>query len=281
MIGADYMTMNNEFYHIISESINSRIEEEGDQFIVRDAALDSARQIEQLNQMIEQGVDALVIAPVDWQSLTNVLDKARERGILVVIVDTDVNDPRYVDSTIASDNYEAGQVLGEYYLTQIQKSNLVLLTHEAAKSARDRVQGFLDVVQQNPNIKVVSRLDCEGQLEIAMPKMKDLIQSGTQFDTVFCLNDLAAVGAVAALDENNLTDKVQVYGIDASPDSKTLVNEGLIKATIAQFPIEIGKKTADVLYDLFDDRPVQTDIRIPVELITKDNIGNFNLDRWQ
>ena len=81
------------------------------------------------------------------------------------------------------------------------------MTHDSARSARERVDGFLDTVSANENIQVVKRIECEGQVEIAMPRLQEAIDEGLDFDTVFCLNDLAGVGVVAALDENGLLIK--------------------------------------------------------------------------
>ena len=113
-----------------------------------------------------------------------------------------------------------------------------------------------------------------------MPKLQEAIDEGLQFDSIFCLNDLASVGVVAALDENGLLDEVDVYGVDASPDSKALIYEGMMDATAAQFPTVIGERAADTLYDLLDGKEV-TDILTPVRLITRSNVEEFGISRWQ
>lgn len=82
VIGVSYMTMNNEFYAIMSEEINARIEAEGDKIILRDPALDEERQREQISEMLDAGIDLLVVTPVDWESLTPVLQQAKNREYL-------------------------------------------------------------------------------------------------------------------------------------------------------------------------------------------------------
>lgn len=281
LIGVSYMTMNNEFYKIMSEEINARAAAEGDRLILRDPALDADRQITQIGEMLDAGIDVLVITPVDWESLTSVLKRAKEEGVYVVVVDSNVYDEDLADCTITSDNYNAGRIIGEYFLTQCQKAELVIMTHETAKSGQDRVKGFIDAVEGHEGIEVVSRIECEGQTEIAMPKLQEAIQQGLSFDHVFCLNDLAAVGVVAALDENQLLDEVQVYGVDASPDSKALIYEGMMKASAAQFPTEIGSEAADVIYQLLNGESVSDNILVPVKMITRENVEEFGIDRWQ
>ena len=114
-----------------------------------------------------------------------------------------------------------------------------------------------------------------------MPQLKNAIEEGVVFDSVFCLNDLAAVGAVAALDEHGMLDQVKVYGIDASPDAKALIKEGMMSASSAQFPSRIGQTAADVIYRLLAGEQVDRNISVSVELVTKDNVEEYSIDRWQ
>ena len=281
LIGLSYMTMNNEFYKIMSEEINDRIEAEGDRMVMRDPALDAGRQIEQIEEMLEMGIDALVVTPVDSDKLTEVLKEARAQGVHIIVLDTDVSGEGLADCTITSDNYGAGHLVGEYFLTQYDSARIVVMTHETTESGRQRVQGFLDAVLEKEGMEIAQRIECEGQVEIAMPAMQEAVSSGLEFDAVFCLNDLASVGVVAALEENGLLEETGVYGVDGSPDSKALIAEGMMQATAAQFPTRIGSRAADVLYDLLAGETVEKHILIPVELVTRDNVNEFGTDRWQ
>lgn len=281
LIGASYMTMNNEFYKIMSEEIAGKVEAEGDRMVLRDPALDVDRQIEQINEMLDMGIDVLILTPVDFGSLTPVLEKAREKGVFVLVLDTNVREEELVDCTITSDNYQAGKIVGEYFLKQHDKAELIIMTHDATQSGRDRVQGFKDAVLKNENIKIVREIDCKGQLEIAMPELQEVIDEGIAFDSVFCLNDLASVGVAAALDENGLLGEIKLYGVDASPDAKAMISEGMMSASAAQFPTEIGKEAAEMIYRLLDGEQAEKNILVPVQLITKENVDQFGIDRWQ
>lgn len=281
LIGLSYMTMNNEFYKIMSEEINARIEAEGDRMVMRDPALDVERQITQIEEMLTMGIDVLVLTPVDSEKIVDVLRKAKKQGVYIVVLDTGVSDQTVADCTITSDNYGAGVAVGEYFLSKKQQARVVVMTHQAAQSGRNRVQGFLDTVAGSEDIKIVKSIECEGQTEIAMPGMRSVIETGIDFDTVFCLNDLATVGVIAALEEKGMLDKVGVYGVDGSPDAKALIHEGMMQATAAQFPSEIGKTAAENIYRLLEGEPVEKMTRIPVRLVDKENVDSFGTDRWQ
>lgn len=159
--------------------------------VLRDSALSAERQIEQIQEMLDNNVQSSELA----------------------------------DCTITSDNYQAGVLVGEYFLTQHEKSRILVMTREATRSGQDRVQGFIDTVSANENMEIVQKIECEGQLEIAMLKMQQAIEDGIEFDSVFCLNDLASVGVAAALDEKNMLSTVDLYGVDTSPDAKALIAE--------------------------------------------------------
>lgn len=281
LIGASYMTMNNEFYEILNEQISHRVEAEGDRIILRDPALSVRRQQEQIEMMLEEGISVLILTPVDADGLSDVLKKAHNRGVKVIVVDSSVSDETLVDCTIVSDNYKAGCLLGEYLMRNKDSSRVVIMTHETATSGRERVQGFLDTIKGNDKFTVVRKVPCEGQLEIAMPKMEKIIEAGTRFDSVFCLNDPASLGVAAALDSKGLLDSVDIYGVDASPDAKQLINEGKMKASVAQFPSQIGEEAANAIYDLLEGKEVERYISVPVELVTKENVEQHNVDRWQ
>lgn len=281
LIGASYMTMNNEFYKIISEEINARVEAEGDILMLRDPALDAGRQKSQILEMLDMGIDVLILTPVEWESLTEVLKTAKEQQVLIIVVDTKVFDSDLADCTITSDNYSAGRLVGEYFCRQHDEAKLLIMTHETTKSGQDRVQGFIDAAGGKAGIQIVKKIECMGQLEIAMPKLQETIDEGIAFDNIFCLNDLAGVGAAAALEENNMTGKVGIYGVDASPDSKALIKEGIMQASAAQFPSEIGRQAADAAYRLLAGESVEKDILVPVALITQENVEEFGTDRWQ
>ena len=281
LIGASYMTMNNEFYEILNEQISHRVEAEGDRLILRNPALSVSRQVEQIGKMLDEGISVLILTPVDSDGLTDILKKARQQGVKIIVVDSNVSDEQLVDCTIVSDNYRAGCLLGDYLVQNKENSKVVILTHEAATSGRERVQGFLDTIGGHEGIEVVEKVPCEGQLEVAMPQMEKLIEQGKEFDSVFCLNDPSSLGAAAALETRGLLDKVDIYGIDASPDAKQLIYEGKMKASVAQFPSRIGEEAANAIYDLLDGKEVKSYISVPVELVTKENVEYYNVDRWQ
>lgn len=280
-IGATYMTMNNPFYSVIDEELRLMIESRGDILLTRDPALDQEKQNDQIHELLAGGIDLLVINPVDFQQIRPALEEARAEGVPVVIVDSQVSDPTLVACTIASDNYGAGVLCAEHLMRTRDAAHIALLEHPAAQSGVDRIQGFCDTLAGHPQYQIVGRASSDGQLELAMPALDGLLNANPEIDVVMALNDPTALGAMAALEERNLLDRTLVYGVDGAPEAKNMIFEGVMTATVAQSPIQIGHTTAQVIYQILSGEPYETEIIVPVELITAENVNQFGSDGWQ
>ena len=280
-IGATYMTMNNPFYSVIDEELRLMIESRGDILLTRDSALDQDKQNDQIHELLAGGIDLLVINPVDFQQIRPALEEARDAGVPVVIVDSQVSDPALVACTIASDNYGAGVLCAEHLIRTRDSARIALLEHPTAQSALDRIQGFCDTIADYPQYQIAGRASSDGQLELAMPALDSLLGADPDIDVVMALNDPTALGAMAALKERQLLDRTLVYGVDGAPEAKNMIFEGVMTATVAQSPIQIGQTTAQVIYQILSGEDYESEIIVPVELITAENVGQFGSDGWQ
>ncbi|MGT2924951.1 substrate-binding domain-containing protein [Streptococcus caviae] len=282
-IGATYMTMNNDFYKYLNAEVEKSVNERHDQLYTRDPALSIKKQVEQVRFFIREKVDIIIINPVDGNSsqLIASLKKAKKEGIKVIAVDSQFKDSSAVNTTIASDNYKAGVLCAEQMMRTKKSADILLLEHRDALSAASRIQGFLDTIKKHRAYRIVSRIDSLGQTEIAMPKVKKLIQDGLDFDTVMALNDRAAIGALAAI-KGEKKANTQIYGIDGSPDMKSLLAATPeIQATVAQSPYTMGQEVIKATFKLSKNQAYPKEIVVPVQLLTKKNIGEADLAGWQ
>lgn len=138
-IGATYMTLNNPFFNVIDDEVRNVVEANGDVLISLDPALDLQKQKEQIHYLIEQGVSALIINPVDFTGLSEELKEAREANIPVITVDTDVFDEDLVAYSLMSDNYDAGVQCAKDMMKRKKSADIVLLQHSTAYSAVQRI----------------------------------------------------------------------------------------------------------------------------------------------
>lgn len=281
VFGVSYMTMNNPFYKIINNEILKVVEKNNDTLITLDPELDVDKQNEQIYKFIDQKVDGIFINPIDFEQIEPALQAAKRANIPVIIIDALVSDESLVNCTIVSDNYDAGVQCAKDMMERLDSANIVLLKHTTAKSAKERIEGFLSVIDNNEKYKVINEAECDGQLEIAMPKMQEIIEETPDIDVVMALNDPSALGALAALEKNNKND-VMVYGIDGTPEIKALIGRNqMIVGTVAQSPIKMGQIAVENMYNILNGKKIEKNIIIPISLINKENLFKYDEDRWQ
>lgn len=281
VFGVSYMTMNNPFYKIINNEILKVVEKNNDTLITLDPELDVDKQNEQIYKFIDQKVDGIFINPIDFEQIEPALQAAKRANIPVIIIDAPVSDESLVNCTIVSDNYDAGVQCAKDMMERLDSANIVLLKHTTAKSAKERIEGFLSVIDNNEKYRVINEAECDGQLEIAMPKMQEIIEETPDIDVVMALNDPSALGALAALEKNNKND-VMVYGIDGTPEIKALIGRNqMIVGTVAQSPIKMGQIAVENMYNILNGKKIEKNIIIPISLINKENLFKYDEDRWQ
>jgi len=278
-LGAVYMTLNNPFYEIIDEEIRTIVENHGDILISRDPALNVERQMEEIRELIDLGVELIFINPVDWTKIEPALELAYAAKIPVIAIDTNVEDDSLVVCTVVSDNYNAGVQCAEHLLKNSSGGKIALLKHSQARSSIDRIQGFLDKIAESKNFQVVAESECLGQLEVAMPVMEKMIRTHPEINIVMALNDPAAMGALAALQNNNRRD-VKVYGVDGVPETKEMIFSRRMTATAGQSPRQIGKIAADRAYKVLAGEQVEKIIKLPTKLLSAENISAATLESW-
>lgn len=282
-IGVTYMTMNNEFYKSIHSEISRIADERGALVYVRDPELDEERQCQQIDDFCAQKVNVIVINPVkgDSKLILRALEKARKQGIKIIAVDTQLKNFK-PDASIVSDNYQAGVLIAKELMKRSSSARILLLEHKGTISADTRIQGFKDTIEGHESYQIVSELETKGQTEIAMPTVRNFLQLEFKIDTLVALNDRSAIGALAAIKEKGISYPIAIYGIDGSPDMKSLLHStDDVVGTVAQSPLQMGDRVMEVIQDIVDGKSYSEEVTIPVQMMTKENIDRFDVNGWQ
>lgn len=283
-IGVTYMTMNNDFYKTLNAELEKKTNQQGSRLYVRDPELDEGKQSQQIDFFVREKVDVIVINPVksNSPSIISSLQKAKKAGIKIIVVDAPVSKEVEVDTTIVSDNYQAGVLIAKDMMKRLPAANILLLEHRNAVSAMDRIRGFVETIKNQPQYKIISQKETLGQTEEAMPQVKSALDEGMDFNVVMALNDRAAIGALAAIKNNGLNRKLSIYGVDGSPDIKNfLATTNDIEGTVAQSPIQMGRKVAQVIELMQEGKSYDSQYLIPVHLVNRDNISQYTVTGWQ
>lgn len=283
-IGVTYMTMNNDFYKTLNAELEKKTNQQGSRLYVRDPELDEGKQSQQIDFFVREKVDVIVINPVksNSPSIISSLQKAKKAGIKIIVVDAPVSKEVAVDTTIVSDNYQAGVLIAKDMMKRLPAANILLLEHRNAVSAMDRIRGFVETIKNQPQYKIISQKETLGQTEEAMPQVKSALDEGMDFNVVMALNDRAAIGALAAIKNDGLNRKLSIYGVDGSPDIKNfLATTNDIEGTVAQSPIQMGRKVAQVIELMQEGKSYDSQYLIPVHLVNRDNISQYTVTGWQ
>ena len=124
VFGATYMTMNNPYYHVLDAQLRAGIEARGDVLLTRDAAMDQQRQNQEIQELIDAGVSAIFMTPVEWDTSKEGVQIAASAGVPVIVVDALVQDGSLAACSVVSDNYQAG-VLCAQHLLSVRDSTIV------------------------------------------------------------------------------------------------------------------------------------------------------------
>lgn len=275
LVGAVFQTLNNPFFAECNEGIKEVVEAHGDRLVTLDSQWSEQKQSKDISDLIGRGASAVFINPVHWEGITESLLKARQKGIPCVVVDAPVKDAELVLCQVASDNVEAGRMAARALAKVRPRSRIVILHISPNKACIDRVDGFKSELAKWPDMQVLDVRHGQGTVEGSRPVMQELLGKYPALNAVFAVNDPSASGAISAIEAAGRLGDVTVVSVDGSPEGIVAVQAGRLYSTSAQFPREIGRIAAQRVYEYLDGNPVEKDIKVPLELITPDNVNAF------
>lgn len=265
-IGLSISTLNNPFFVTLNEGAQVKAEELGAKLTVADAQDNASKQTSDVEDLIQQGVDVLLINPVDSAAVASAVEAANAAGIPVITVDR-TSEGGEVVSHIASDNVAGGELAGEYLTELVGKDAIIVELEGVAGSsaARDRGDGFNKAI--DGQLKVVSKLTANFNRAEGLTVMENILQANPNVVGVFAHNDEMALGAVEAIAATG--KDIKVIGFDATDDAQAAVKAGTLAATVAQKPEVIGSKAIETAIQYLKGETVDASIPVELELIKK------------
>jgi ribose transport system substrate-binding protein len=225
-----------------------------------------------IGDMLNRGVDAIVVAPVDTSAITGSMENAAKK-VPVVVFDSGSTFKHYV-AYVATDNYKGGQLAGEEMVRLLGPSGegkVALLRYEAGHdSTSQREQGFLDAVKHNPKLKIVETRGGDTADE-ATTAAANLIVAHPDVIALFACNESTARGALSALDKAKMLGKIKFVGFDSSTELNAALDKGHIQALVLQNPVEMGYRAVKAAVAAIDKKTVQKEQPLPPTLVTPAN----------
>ena len=281
VFGATYMTMNNPYFQVLDTQIRSLVELQGDILLTRDGAMDQQRQNQEIQELVDAGVCAIFMTPVEWDTAKEGVQIAAAAGVPVIVVDAPIEDSQLAACSVLSDNYQAGVLCAEHLMSVRDSARILLLEHITARSAADRIQGFKDTIAGHEGFVILGSGESDGQIENAMPVMEQLLRQYPEANVLMALNDPSVFGGLAAIQGAGLSDRFLTYSVDGSPEGKSMVSSGFLTATCAQFPSRIAEEAVKQAYAAINGGCERGEVIVPVELLTAENVDQYGIDGWQ
>lgn len=282
-IGFIPMTLSNEYFITMVNAAQQEAKKLGVELLVQAGERHGSaeEQLQIMENMIAQRVDAICIVPSSSQGLIPVLRTAERAGIPVINLDTRF-DPEAIKAAglkpipfIGTDNYYGAQIAGWFALalTGAEGKVAILTGISGQQNAADRRNGFYDVVSQWPGIKVVAEQTANWEVEQGYNVFQNMLQANPDLKLVFASNDNMGLGAYRAIKEAG--KDIIVIGYDAVPAALDAVKAGEFVGTVAQFPAEMGIMGVQTAVKLKNGETVPDYIQTGSMMIFKGNVDWF------
>jgi inositol transport system substrate-binding protein len=277
VIGASMLSLQSEFVVNVKDALEDRAKEKHVELVVNDAQRTAEKQVQQVETFISQKVDAIILNPCEVEASSPAIEKAKAAGIPVINVNFET--AAAPDGFVGSRDEQAGEIAMEQIAKLIGgKGNIVMIDGYMGQAAQiKRAIGAKNILAKYPDIKVLAEQTAEWDRAKGMALMENWIQSyGDKINAVFAHNDEMGMGALQALEQAKLKNKVVVVSIDAIADALQAVKDGRLDATVFQDAKGQGSGAIDMAIQLIKKQPVeQKEVFIPFQLVTKENVEGF------
>ncbi|WP_234854728.1 sugar ABC transporter substrate-binding protein [Paracoccus everestensis] len=254
---------------------------------IEDAQNDVGKQLNQIQNFVASGVDAIIVNPVDTDATVAMSQAAADAGIPLVYVNREpvnVDDLPENQAFVASDEKESGTLETQEICRLLKEAGkteakaVVLMGELSNQAARMRTQDIKDVIAtpECSFIQIVEEQTANWSRTQAADLMTNWITSGLEFDAVISNNDEMAIGAIQAMKSAGVSmDDVIVGGVDATQDALAAMEAGDLDVTVFQNAAGQGEGAVDAALKLARGEEVENKVYVPFELVTPANLAEY------
>ena len=269
VVGLSLSTLNNPFFVTLGEGAQAAADAAGSELVVVDAQNDPSQEATNMEDLIQRGVDAILVNPTDADAIVPSIQKANEAGIPVFTVDRGASGGEVV-AHIASDNVAGGSMAGQFLCDALSGAgNVVELEGIAGTSAaRDRGQGFNDYMSgECSGAEIVARQTANFDRAEGLSVFENILQAEPDIAGVFAHNDEMILGAIEAAKAAGRDAEIIFVGFDAVDDAVAAVEAGDLAATIAQQPAVMGQLGVDTAIIFLNGGDVEAYTPVDLSLV--------------
>jgi len=285
-VGYSVYDMQQPYWQEYARGVQEAAEAAGAEFVLSDQKSSQETQVSGSLDLINQGISALVISPVQPAALPASIDAAHEAKIPVII--GDVGAEGDYDAFVLSDNYEGGVLAAQYMVEQLAdvegtKEVLSILLHPGSAVGEVRAAGFRDEMAKHDDFELVAELNGNDTVEGGFEVTRDTLVTNPNLVGIYATNDPEAIGANQALKQAGKSgvDDVLLVGFNGDAPALELIAAGEMAATIRQDPYGQGKAAVEAAMTLLAGEPIEysdpatKSIYFPVEVVTADNVDMY------
>jgi inositol transport system substrate-binding protein len=276
-VGISYQNLQNEFIINIQDAVRAEAKKLNVDLVEADGQGKAENQISQTENFIARGVDAIILNPYDKEGSAHAVDLAIQAHKPIVVVNAIVSNLDKANAYVGSEDAEAGRIAAQRIMDVLHgKGNIAVIHGPNGHSAEvQRSEGIRQVLTNYPDAKIVVEQTANWDRAQALNLMENWLASGRQIDAVIAQNDEMALGAEKAIEAAGKQNQIAVIGIDAIPDALKAVADGRMVGTVFQDAKGQGALAVDLAVQLVQGKTVKHDNYIPFQLVTKENLANF------
>lgn len=277
-IGVALANFDLNFISILRTQMAKEMEQEQIHGQFEDAKGDVAVQVQQVENFINQGVDAIILNPVDTQGVKPMMDAAKRANIPLIFV----NRKPEVELSgkmayVGSDSLLGGRMEMEALAKRMNyKGNVAILMGAlSAEEARQRTKATEEVIAKYKEMKVVEKQSAQWMRNEAVDVTSSWLLFGDKIDAIAANNDEMAIGAIMALNQSGKKD-ILVAGIDGTPDALQFIKSGKLALTVFQDAAGQGKGAVTMAKQVLDGKNADKFMWIPYQVVTQENYAEFS-----
>ena len=272
--------MSHEWYQNICKAAEKHAREMGVDLIIADANMDVAAQISKAENFLAQGVDVLVLTPVDSKAMGSVVALAKESGVRVI---TESNPVTGSDTYVGIDNEESGFKAGKWFAEYAEKNNIspkiLIIGFPNFDDCRKRVAGFKrGIAEKDLQYEIIQEVDGQGLKEKAFKVAQDALTANSDINVIFGINDDSVSGGIAAYKAANLDEKKLTaigFGFEGTVGQTALMGDTPYRSALAMFPEFVGVSLVDASIKLAEEKRLPEHFETPTIMITRENVNRF------
>lgn len=263
-IGFSISTLNNPFFVTLNDGAKEKAAELGAELTIIDAQDNAAKQASDVEDLIQQGVDLIMINPTDSEAVASAVEAANLAGIPVITVDRNAEGGEVL-AHIASDNAAGGELAAEYLVELVGNDAKVaeLEGISGSSAARDRGAGFNKIAAEQ--LDIVAKQTANFNRGEGLTVMENILQGQADIQGVFAHNDEMALGALETIKTSG--KDIVVIGFDATDDAVQAVEDGTLAGTVAQKPELIGETAIEIAVKALQGEEVEEFVPVELELV--------------